>query len=262
MKVETNAIILKTQKYKEYDEIILAFTEKYGKVRMFSRSSKRIKSPLLSGTQIFAYSKLALDLRENGSNLYEASLIKSFYDFSEDLSKYYLASYIVEVLDKMQVENQTDSRLFNRVISLFYAMLKYNNIKLIRLIFEIFIIDSLGIKPVTTKCEICGSEKQRDYKYFEMEHGTVVCDECKKNQINALRIDKNIFKFINFVYKHSKDIARILDAKISESLLNKLDDFLKKFIDFHFNGVEIKSYAILKEEEKYYDNFRNDRPSS
>ena len=37
MNVETEAVILKTQKYKEYDEIITVFTKKFGKVNMFAR---------------------------------------------------------------------------------------------------------------------------------------------------------------------------------------------------------------------------------
>lgn len=262
MKVETDAIILKNQKYREYDEIILAYTKDYGKLRMFARSSKRMKSPLLSGTQIFANSKLIIDLKENGSNLYEASLIKSFYEFSTNLSKYYLASYIVEMLDKLQVDNQTDSKLYTRVLNIFYSMLKYDYIKLIRVVFEIFMIDSLGIRPITDRCGICDN-KEEFYQYFDIEQGSVICNKCKKNIPGSIRIDKNLIKFINFVYKYSSDVDRILDAKISESLLSKLDDFVHTFLDFHINNnINIKSYNILKEEEKLYDNFRNDRPSS
>lgn len=256
MKVETEGIILKTQKYKEYDEIIVAFTKNYGKVRMFAKSSKKIKSPLLSGTQLFGYTKLVINLRDNGSNLYEANIIKSFYDFSTNLSKYYLASYIVELLDKLQVENQTDSRLFNRTLNLFYAIVEYEDIKLMRIIFELFLIESIGIRPITDKCGICNSKDIKEYRFFDIEQGFPICYNCEGSVFDKERIDKNLVNFIDFIYKNSLNIARIMKAKISPKILEKTDEFLRKYINFHVGYVKIESYDILKEEEKNYGNSR------
>jgi len=182
MNVETEAVILKTQKYKEYDEIITVFTKKFGKVNMFARSSKRIKSPLLSGTQLFGYVDMEIDLRESGTKLFNSKIKKSYYKFSEDLSKYYFASYICELIEKTQQENQTDTRLFSMIIEVFEHIEKGKcNLKLLRLIFELQLLKSLGITPNLSNCNICNSTDTDILKYIDIYQGSIVCENCVKN---------------------------------------------------------------------------------
>lgn len=250
MNVQTKAIILKTQKYKEYDEIITAFTKDYGKIRMFARASKRLKSPLLSGTQLFSYSDLRLDLRSNGSRLFEAKPVKSFYEFSYDLSKYYLACFICEVVDKYQMENQTDSRFFDRIITVFKIMLQTGHIKLIRIIFELFLLESLGFRPQTYECFECHTNDGEKLSFFHLTNGSALCEKCAKNYQIAEKIDRNMIKFFSYVYKYAKDDKKLSNIKISKVLLEKTDEFLNRYMDIHIGKMNLDSYNILKEEEK------------
>lgn len=256
MNVQTEAIILRTQKYKEVDEIVTVFTKKFGKVNMFARSSKRIKSPLLSGTQLFGYVDMEIDLRENGSRLFTSTIKKSYYKFSEDLSKYYFASYICELIEKTQQENQTDTKLFAIVIEVFNIIEKQDcNFKLLRLIFELYILKSLGISPDLYNCNICNSNNADIIRHIDINQGTVICDDCLKNtNILLYKIDKNLIRFIKFVYNN--DIQRSLNVKIADILLNQLDEFIQLYIASHFGALNINSYLIVKEEEKINDNFR------
>lgn len=258
MNVQSPAIILKTQKYKEFDEIIVAFTRNYGKIRMFARSSKRMKSPLLSGTQLFAHSDLTMDLRGSGNRLFEAKVIKSFYEISYDLSKYYLASYFCEAIDRYHVENISDSRFFDRTVSIFNALLKSERLKLIRIIFELFLIESIGLRPNTESCKICGNKNADEFSEFDMADGSVICKKCHIQKDSVVKIDKNMIRFFSFVYKFSINMDRLLAIKITDKLLEKSDDFISSYIIYHLGRIDLKSYEIVKEEEKRNDNFRND----
>lgn len=256
MNVETEAVILKTQKYKEYDEIITVFTKKFGKVNMFARSSKRIKSPLLSGTQLFGYVDMEIDLRESGTKLFNSKIKKSYYKFSEDLSKYYFASYICELIEKTQQENQTDTRLFSMIIEVFEHIEKGNcNLKLLRLIFELQLLKSLGITPNLSNCNICNSTDTDILKHIDIYQGSIVCENCvKNNKLNVYRLDKNLIRFIKYVYNN--DIDKSLNVKIADILLEQLDRFIQVYMCSHFGNLNINSYLIVKEEEKINDNIR------
>lgn len=256
MNVQTEGIILKTQKYKEFDEILTVFTKKFGKLNMFARSSKRIKSPLLSGTQLFGYVDMEIDLRETGSKLFTSKIKKSYYKFSEDLSKYYFASYICELIEKTQQENQTDVRLFNKIIEIFNLIELGNcNFKLLRLIFELHLLKSLGISPHLNNCMICETYDMEIMRHIDISGGSIVCENCiKKNNLNAYRLDKNLIRFIKYVYNN--DIAKCLNVKIADILLEQLDKFIQVYISSYYGNLNINSYLIVKGEENINDNFR------
>lgn len=261
MYVSTPAIIIKTQKYKEFDEIITAFTKKFGKVSMFAHSSKRIKSKLLSGTQVFSYVDMELDLRQTSSRLFNSKSNDSFYNFSQNLHKYYLASYLCEIIDKTQTENQTELRLFDVFLQTFRIMKdKEVDLRLLRLIFELHLIDALGIKPNLLSCSICRQTNPDLLHNIDMITGTLVCDECLKLKTpNIFTLDKNLIRFIKYVY--NKNIEISVNAKISPILVEMLDEFNYNYILSFYGDLKLHSIEILKQEEKY-DKSRTSRPSN
>ena len=256
MNVETEAIILKTQKYKEVDEILTAFTKKFGKVNMFAKSSKRVKSPLLSGTQLFGYTDMEIDLRENGSRLFVSKIKKSYYKFSEDLYKYYLASYLCELIEKTQQENTTDISLFNKTLETFDFIEQGNcNLKLLRLVFELNLLRSLGIQPQLKNCGICNSPDIENIRHIDISQGFCICSNCvNHNNSNSYKMDKNLIRFLRYVYDNN--MKKVLNVKIAEIFLEQLDDFIQKYMSYYFGNLNINSYLIIKQEEKINDNIR------
>ncbi len=255
MNVETEAIIIKTQKYKEFDEIITAFTKKFGKINMFAHSSKKVKSPLLSGTQLFGHVDMEIDLRESSSRLFSSKIKKSYYKFSEDLHKYYLASYLCEMIEKTQQENITDIRLFNTTLEIFnHIENTKGKLKLIRLVFELILLRNLGISPQLDCCIFCDTNDIEILKYIDISQGSTVCDNCvKKSMIShPYRMDRNLIRFIRYVY--SNDLSKVLEVKIADILLEQLDVFIQNYINYHLGALNINSYSIVKEEEKINDN--------
>lgn len=251
MYVSTPALILKTQKYKEYDEIITAFTKKFGKLNLFAHSSKRMKSRLLAGTQVFSYVNMEIDLRQNGSRLYTSVPIKSNYEFSQNLHKYYLVAYICEILDRTQAENQTELKFFDKVIRVLDIIReKECDLRLLRLIFEIHLTDSLGIRPDLDRCEICGQSSTDMMHNVNMTSGSVVCDNCTaKVQAKLFRLDKNLIRFMKYVYNKSIEVS--VNAKISPILVDMLEEFNMNYIHTFYGELKLNSFDILKQEEHY-----------
>ena len=255
MNVETEAIIIKTQKYKEFDEIVTAFTKKFGKINMFAHSSKKVKSPLLSGTQLFGFVDMEIDLKDSSSRLFSSKIKKSYYKFSEDLHKYYLASYICEMIEKTQQENITDIRLFNSTLELFsYIENSSDRLRLIRLVFELILLRNLGVAPQLDSCVFCDMKDVESLRHIDISQGSVVCDNCvKKSMIShPYKMDRNLIRFIKYVY--SNNLSKVFEVKIADVLLFQLDIFIQNYINYHLGNLNINSYSIVKEEEKINDN--------
>ena len=113
MQIETEGIVVKTVKYGEADTILTIVSQKLGKITVFTKASKRVKSPLMSASQIFAYSNFVLTHQSGSYRLQRVELIKNYYKISTDLDKFFYASYFMELSKKLMIEHQTNIKLFN-----------------------------------------------------------------------------------------------------------------------------------------------------
>ena len=82
MQIETEGIVVKTVKYGEADTILTIVSQKLGKITVFTKASKRVKSPLMSASQIFAYSNFVLTHQSGSYRLQRVELIKNYYKIS------------------------------------------------------------------------------------------------------------------------------------------------------------------------------------
>ena len=112
MQIETEGIVVKTVKYGEADTILTVVSKKLGKITVFAKASKRVKSPLMSASQIFAYSNFVLSRQTSSYRLQRLDLIKNYYSLSSDLDRFFHASYYMELAEKLMIENQTNIKLF------------------------------------------------------------------------------------------------------------------------------------------------------
>ena len=59
--IETvNGIVLKETPIGDYDKIMTVLTAEHGRLSVFARGAKRLKSPLFTATQVFSYSEMTL----------------------------------------------------------------------------------------------------------------------------------------------------------------------------------------------------------
>ena len=91
MQIETEGIVVKTVKYGEADTILTVVSKKLGKITVFAKASKRVKSPLMSASQIFAYSNFVLSRQTSSYRLQRLDLIKNYYSLSSDLDRFFHA---------------------------------------------------------------------------------------------------------------------------------------------------------------------------
>ena len=79
MIIQTEAIVIRSTKYSDSDCILTLFTRKMGKLGVYSKNARLMKSPLMSGSQIFAYSNVTINTRDGKYRLSNADLISNFY---------------------------------------------------------------------------------------------------------------------------------------------------------------------------------------
>lgn len=242
MLISTEGFILKNRKYGEADSLLTIFTRKIGKVNAIAKGSRRSKSSLLAGTQAFCYSDFVL---YKGKSLYTVSqcdVKEVFYPLREDLKKLSYAAYLIELVECLVTEGQTNNRLFNLLGKTLY-ILKEEDIEIESLIraFEIKSMDYSGYRPYLINCVNCGKGQSKSWR-FSGQEGGIVCSSCFNIDQYAMKIRDTSIKLA--IYLLTRDMLEIKDLKVSKHLNRELRKILGQFIASHTNKYSFKSLEV------------------
>jgi len=171
-------IVLRETSIGDYDKIMTVLTAEHGKLSVFARGAKRLKSPLFINTQLFAYSEMALHKTSTTYYLQSADLIENFYHIRDTLETTALASYIADVAADIAVENQDETQLLRLVLNCMHALsVNKKPPAQIKGVFELRAAAIAGFMPNLVACEGCGNSDLETY-YFDITSGIFRCEEC------------------------------------------------------------------------------------
>lgn len=241
MLLNTDGIVLKSIKFEEADTILIIFTRKLGKISALAKGSRRNRSMLLAGTQLFSYTNFTLSKTGGMYKISQCDLKDNFYYLSNDLENLSLASYISQLVESSIFENQTNNRLFDLLYKtlLMYSKNEYDNEYITR-IFELKFLDYIGYKPIVSKCANCGNNNIIN---FSIIHGGMICKDCLHLDINSVQIDPSNINLLNYIL--SNDIEVCCKAKVSKYLIKQLKYTINKYLLFHLEGLNFKAFNII-----------------
>lgn len=242
MLIKTEGIVLKNKKYAENDSLLTIFTRKAGKVSAIAKGGRKPKSNLLAGIQPFCYSDFVL---YRGKSLYTISQCdpkEIFYSLREDLTRLSYGAYLLELVNAVINEGQTNNRLFNLLGKTLF-ILKKKDIEINTVIrsFELKFLVYAGYKPHINSCVNCGSSEILA-GVFSIQEGGILCSQCQQIDPFSLRISDMTIKLANYLL--NKDISEVQKLKIHPSLNEQLKKIIKKYIVAHINIYEFKSLDL------------------
>ncbi|KAB3535360.1 DNA repair protein RecO [Alkaliphilus pronyensis] len=243
MLIKTEGFVLKNRKYSENDSLLTIFTRKAGKINAIAKGARKPKSALLAGVQPFCYSDFVL---YKGRNLYtvnQCELKQIFYSIREDLDKLVYGSYILELIETVTTEGQTNNRLFNLLGKTLFILAKKDiEVNTVVRAFELKFLVYSGYKPYFNSCVSCGTN-ELDGSSFSFTEGGVLCSQCTAIDKQSVKISEMTLRLGNYLLQ--KDMMDIQKLKIHESLNNQLKKLIKKYIMTHINKYEFKSLEIV-----------------
>lgn len=243
MYIETEGIVLRSMKYGEADMILTVLTKKLGKIRLFSKSSKRMKSPVMSATQNFARSVFSLFPSKEAYSLHSAELLDNYYRISADLSKFAYSSYFLEMADKMLADNQPNSAYFDLVGQMLDLTVRRRDYDFLRLVYELKSLQFSGLKPEVSKCANCGMIEVERYRYFSFDEGGVICGVCRKNLPAAAVLDPSSVRFMAYAFRYP--LSEVVNAKVSDILIKELVLILGQYREYHLGKFKLHSMELM-----------------
>ena len=232
-KVTIDGIVLNETNYSETSKILNILTKEYGYISVISKGSRTLKSKLRGISMKMVYARFTISYKENGlSTLIEGTIINSLKYIMTDLVKMNYATYLLDLTRSILKENNNPD-LFNILAS---SLIKINDSfdpLIITNIFEIKMLNYLGVNPSFRECVNCSSP---DVLTFDLRIGGMVCKNCYQGTYLFQSETIKLLRLFQTVDIMKIDKLNIQNKKVRE----EIGMFIKEYYDT-YTGIYLKS---------------------
>ena len=241
---EVSGFIISEVPYGDTSKIINIFTNE-GIIGCIAKGAKSLKSNLRVCTTKYTYGNFIIKYNENKlSILKEASFINELINIKNDLLLISYLSYLVELTNQVIKQTTNYNELYKIFISTILKLNDKLNPKVLTNIYELKVLDYLGVGINFNCCAKCGSKT--GIVTIDGDIGGYVCSKCYKNEF--IYDDKTI-KMLRIYYLI--EIDSISDLKISDKVINNIDKFINVYYD-RYTGLYLQSKKFLNDINKIY----------
>ena len=232
-------IILNSIDYKENHKIVYVLTID-GRVSALIPRAKRIKEGLIADTENLTLVEFEIEDKDKLGKAKGIEALDRYNDIKNDLRKYTVASYALELIYRMVNPDFNSIVLYKLFLEFLNQLKKRDDLKVLLLQFRIKMLYFLGIQPNFKECIHCGMTK--DLVGLSLDFGAM---ECVSHQSeNNIGIDST--NIIKLLYLDKTFAIKLDDIDVISYLSNIIDEYYEKH---QYYGL--KSVKMLKELKCY-----------
>ena len=110
---KTECFILRQRPFGETDRLLTVYSKHYGKIHCLAKGVRRLKSRKAGALELFSLSNLFFAKGKNLDLITEAVLVNNFSFWRQNLARVGVAFYFVELVDKLNAEEQPNRQVFD-----------------------------------------------------------------------------------------------------------------------------------------------------
>lgn len=236
--VKTEGIVIGETNYSESSKILRIFTKDYGVISVMSKGCRSLKSKLRGVSSKLVYANFQFHYKENGiSTLVEADIIDTLRNILIDIDRISYASYLLDLTEQVYKHSQAID-IYPIFVATLLKMNENYDYEVLTAIYELKLLDYLGIRPNIDGCSICGSSK--NILTISTMDGGYICQNCYHS--GKIYTNKTIQLIRMFIYL---DISQITKLDIKKETKKELNEFITEYYD-DYSGLYLKSRDFLK----------------
>jgi len=186
MYLTVQALVLRVTNYNDSDALLTLLTKSRGKITAKARGLRRKNSPLTAPCQLLAYAEFTLFEYRNQYTINEAYSIELFQGLRNDLQRFSLGTYFVQVADVISLEDAPSPELQSLVLNSLYMLTQKNESELkTKAVFELRAACLAGYAPVLEGCCVCGDPHPL---LFNTKEGHMMCHGCDDGAKFSVRL--------------------------------------------------------------------------
>jgi DNA repair protein RecO (recombination protein O) len=265
MLIKTEAIILKTMKYRDTSKIVTFYTKEYGKLKGIAKGARTAKNKFGSALEPMTLSMLVIYKKEHRDLhlISQCDAVDSFKNLTEDLDRMTTALAVIELMNQVTHDEERNPVLFALLGETLSALNSSSkNYSSYLFAFRLRLASLFGYAPNFEACGECGnpliighSEKQFA---FQVARGAVFCNSCCIPSDPSMNIGQNV-TLISISTQGLQILRRLLNAQIASlgnlefdiQVGNQIDDLIRLYLRYHFEGLKpLKSTELFHQYNK------------
>jgi DNA repair protein RecO (recombination protein O) len=180
-RLTTPAIVLRTVDYGDADRVVTLFTREVGKLSALARGARKSVKRFGAALGLFGIGEAILIDKPNAelATLERFDGARGFPALMTDVAKVAHGSYACEVVRELIPPRQPEPQIFELLVG-FLSALEARSARAETLrIFELSLLDALGLRPQIDACVGCGSvDLGGPGDVLDVRRGGVVCAHC------------------------------------------------------------------------------------
>jgi DNA repair protein RecO (recombination protein O) len=248
------ALLLRSVDFGESDRIVHLLTADAGRLTAIAKAARRSRRRFPGTLDVFNHLLVTGRAKPRAAMAFleRATLIDPFLGIRSKSARYALASFLIEMLDRLSPEGivgKEAERLFEYAVESVKLIASVEPTPTLRLLLELRGLDALGLRPELGRCVRCGrvagEEIAADHRvHFHVADGGIVCTAC------ALRLDGlvpvDIGTLRGLAAGMSVGVDELVGIELDPRALAQAARLVFRFQRFHV-GVELRSERFLDE---------------
>ncbi|WP_442595003.1 DNA repair protein RecO [Neobacillus sp. D3-1R] len=239
-------IVIRAIDYSETNKIVTIYTREWGKVGVMARGAKKPNSRLAAITQLFTYGYFLIQRGTGLGTLQQGEILSSMRNIREDIVMTAYASYILELTDKCTDEKKPNPYLFELLFQTLNYMNEEYDVDILIHIYEMKMLNLLGLYPVLNKCAVCG-ETDGHFSFSIRENG-FICHRCIEKDPYHMKISSSTIKLLRIFYFF--DLSRLGNISVKDETKKELKTVIDAYFE-EYSGLHIKSKRFLDQMDKF-----------
>ncbi|MDD6919846.1 MAG: DNA repair protein RecO [Eubacteriales bacterium] len=240
MNVETDAIVLKSINTASTRKIIVLFTKKFGKISAGTSLYKDSKNKNSLLIKPFTYGNYNLYKKNDFYSINKGEIKSNFFSIGEDIDKYLIACKVLEITEKILVDEDAQPKVFNLLYDfLTIISQRKKRFEALLIVYIIKLLSELGYAPQLDNCVECGRDD--NHTYFDIKAGGIVCADCNSVDSLIFKLEKSIIDILKFLI--NTPIQRLVKIDISDEIVKNIMEILEAYILYHLD-IKLKLTEI------------------
>lgn len=242
---KTEAILLKKQDLRETSLFLSFYTKGHGKISGVIKGIRGQKGQYNASPQLFGLNEIVFYERKDRDvfTISQCELREFFAEIRESLEKTSHALYFIELVNSLTLILEKNEKMFELLENSLRLLCGPASTKRVARIFEIKLLNILGLMPQLKNCVICDSSVIKKMR-FSLKNGGVICGECSaKERDSSFPVSIGTVNFIEHINR--SDWEMVLRIKVSQDVGHQVEQLLQRFITYHL-PVRPKSLEFMK----------------
>jgi len=238
----TEVIVLKRTDFGEADRLLTLYTRDFGKLQAIAKGARKPQSRKTGHVELFMRTQFLFAKGHDLDIITQAEMIESYPALRDDLVRTTYAAYIVELLDRLTMEEGQHISLYTLLADTLSRLAVTDDVRLVSRYYELRLLGISGFQPQLFNCLSCDEPIQEQDQFFSDDLGGLLCPNCHAADRRARPITAVAVKVLRYLQTRPWEMVQALQLK--RPLHHELETIMHGYIA-HILERDLKSVDFL-----------------